>query len=213
VTAIQRATGITVAIAAALALAWVSTAPLSVSDSPDAQVRLSWGARPERIERCRTLSDEELAKLSPQMRQREECEGTTARYRLEVLRAGVTIASEEVRGGGLRHDRELYVFHEMPVPAGRAEFAVRFARIDSVPGSPTQAQAQAQAIAGTGDTVQAAITPERAKRETDERQRRRDAAVPPLLTLDTTVTLGAREVLLFTYNSDDRRLHVILRAP
>jgi hypothetical protein len=209
VTAIQRATGVAVAIAGALALAWVSTAPLPVSASPDAQVRLSWGARPERIERCRTLSDEELAKLSPQMRQRQECEGTTARYRLEVRRAGVAIASEEVRGGGLRHDRELYVFHEMPVPAGRAEYAVRFSRIDTVAGSPEQAQA----IAGAGDTVQAAITPERAKRETDERQRRRDAAVPPVLELDTTVTLGARAVLLVTYNSDDRRLHVILRAP
>jgi hypothetical protein len=207
--ALQRTAGVAFGIVLAFALAWASNAPLTASRAPDALVRLSWGARPERIETCRARSDEELSKVSPQMRQRVVCEGTTARYQLEVLRDGAPIASDVVRGGGLRHDRELYVFREIPVPAGRSTFAVRFVRIDSLP----VARDLERGAGGAGDTTPGAISPERARREADELRRRREQAVPPTLMLDTTVTLGAREVLLVTYNSDDRRLRVVRRTP
>jgi len=203
-----RAAGAVLAGAVLLALAWASTAPLRGARTGDALMRLSWGARPERIETCRTQTDEELAKVNPQMRQRVVCEGTTARYQLEVRRDGSPIASGMVRGGGLRHDRELYVFREIRVPAGRSTLSVRFVRVDSVPEGP-----KARERPDSGDTLRGVIAPERAQRETDERRRRREEAVPPMLTLDTTVTLAAHEVLLVTYDPEERRLRMVRRAP
>ncbi|MFI5311627.1 MAG: hypothetical protein ACHQQ3_10360 [Gemmatimonadales bacterium] len=203
-----RALGAVVAGAGLCALAWASTAPLRAARTADALVRLSWGARPERIETCRTQTDEELAKVLPQMRQRVVCEGTTARYRLDVRHDGSPIVSADVRGGGLRHDRELYVFREIAVPAGRSTLRVRFERADSVPSERDQERERPD----SGDTLQGIIAPERARREMDERRRRREEAVPSLLMLDTTVTLAAREVLLVTYDPDGRRL-VVRSAP
>lgn len=197
-----------IAGAGLLALAWASTAPLRGARTGDALVRLSWGARPERIETCRTQTDEELAKVLPQMRQRVVCEGTTASYRLELSRDGSPFASGVVRGGGLRHDRELYVFREIQVPAGRSTLSVRFVRVDSVPAEREKARERPD----VGDTLRGVIAPERAQREVDERRRRREEAVPPLLMLDTTVTLAAREVLLVTYDPDERRLRAVRRA-
>jgi hypothetical protein len=207
--AANRVAGAALAAVGALVLAWLSSAPMTASAAPQALVRLSWGARPERIETCRTNSDEALAKLSPQMRQRVTCEGASARYRLEVTRDGVPIASGVVRGGGLRHDRELYVFREIAVPAGRFALAVRFVRIDSAPATVEPPRPGDAA----GDTLQGAISPERARRETDELHRRRAEAIPPVLELDTTLTLGARDVVLVTYIPDERTLRATRRLP
>ena len=204
-----RAAGIVVAVAGMLTLAWASTAPLAAVRTEDALVRVSWGARPERIETCRTQTDEELAKVLPQMRQRVVCEGTTARYRLELRRDGALLASDVLRGGGLRHDRELYVFREIAVPTGRSTFTVRFTRVDMMPAEAPRAAERPD----SGGTAEGVIAPDRVRREADERRRRREEAVPPLLTLDTTLTLDAREVLLVTYDADGRRLRVVRRTP
>ena len=213
--------GALVTAAVALAIGWASVAPMTAFRAGDAVVRVSWGARPERVETCRTVSGEELAKLAPQMRQRVVCEGTTARYRLEVRRDGVLIASMDVRGGGLRHDRDLYVFREIPVYPGPSTIAVRFARLDSVPAeretglerTDTVEAATRRSRADSAGAARGGIAPDRAIRETDERLRRRAEAVPPLLALDTTVTLGEREVLLVTYDPERRRLAAVRCAP
>jgi hypothetical protein len=99
--------------------------------SPDAVLRLAWSARPERIETCRRPSDEEQARLPRHMQQALVCEGRAATYRLEVRHAGGVIAEQVVHGGGLRQDRRLYVFRELPLPAGRAHVDIRFERIES----------------------------------------------------------------------------------
>lgn len=174
-----------------------SQARLDVYTDPSAMIRASWSARPERIETCRRLTDEEYAKLPAHMRQRVECEGTTARYRLEVLRDGVVLAVDTVRGGGLRHDRELYALREIPVPGGRARVTVRFVRLDS-------STAGREAV--RADTSASTNPASRAAREDAERERRRAEAIPPLLTFDTTVTLRPRTVFLITYSEGDRRL-------
>ena len=54
----------------------------------EAWVRLSWSARPERVETCRRLTDAELADRPAHMRLRLECTGRFARYRLAVLTNG-----------------------------------------------------------------------------------------------------------------------------
>lgn len=204
------------AAAGLLALAWVSGAPLKVARGDEAIVRISLGARPERIEVCRRQTDEELARLAPQMRQSVVCEGTTARYRLEVRRNGELLHSQVVRGGGLRNDRPLYVSRDLPVPPGPAVLAVRLARIDTIPeeqrsdssddedddeDADDERRVEGGDIPRPGDSP-----PARARRERDERRRRQGEAIPSELALDLDVTLEPREVVLVSYDQRSRRL-------
>ena len=217
-TVLERAAGVAFAGSAALAIAWASVAPMRLYESPDAVVRVSLGARPERIETCRVVSDEELERLQPQMRQRVVCEGTTARYRLEVRRGGVLLASQEVRGGGLRHDRQLYVFRELTVPTGRSSLDVRFVRLDSAPAAREAGQGAGQKEVESEDDdldsrVRGSSVPGRARREAEESRRRRAEAIPALLRLETNVTLSPREVVLVTYDADERRLVAVRGKP
>ncbi len=195
-----------------LALAWGSIAPLDVARGDGAILRISLGARPERIEVCRRQSDEELARLAPQMRQTVVCDGTTARYRLDVRRNGELLHSQVVRGGGLRNDRPLYVSRDLPVPAGPAVFAVRLARMDTIPveqrsdssgddGDDDDRRVEGGDVPRPGDPL-----PARAQREIDERRRRQDEAIPAELRLDLAVTLEPREVVLVSYDQRSRRL-------
>ena len=63
-------------------------------------LRLSWSARPERIEVCRALSDKELEEREEHMRQRVECDGRFATYALEVISNGRKVVEAVVRGAG-----------------------------------------------------------------------------------------------------------------
>ncbi|MGK2934252.1 MAG: hypothetical protein ACSLFE_03285 [Gemmatimonadaceae bacterium] len=199
-----------------LALAWGSIAPLNVARGDGAILRISLGARPERIEVCQRQTDEELAKLAPQMRQSVICEGTTARYRLEVRRNGELLHSQVVRGGGLRNDRPLYVSRDLPVPAGPAVFAVRLARIDTIPveqRSDSSGDDDDDDDDGDDRHVEGGDVPRpgdpppaRARRERDERHRRQGEAIPAELGLDLNVTLEPREVVLVSYDQRSRRL-------
>lgn len=190
-----------------LAISWGSLAPLEVAGSDDAMIRISLGARPERIEICTRQTDEELAKLAPQMRQTVICEGTTARYRLEVRRNDTLLHSQVVRGGGLRNDRPLYVFQVLRVPPGPAALAVRLARMDTIPagqraGSTDDEHADDADDADhddSGDT-------DRERREVDERRRRQEESVPADLRLELSVDLEPREVVLVSYDQRSRRL-------
>ncbi len=196
-----RAVGVVLAAIILAAMAWASTAPLSIAATDQAIVRLSLGARPERIETCSTQSDEALAKVAPQMRQRVVCEGVTARYRLEVRRNGELLHSQLVRGGGLRHDRRLYVSRELIVPPGPAAFEVHLVRIDTVA---TQQEAE-RSDRDEAEEEEGGM-PGRERREAEERRRRREEGVPAELHLALQATLAAREVLLVSYDPEGRRL-------
>lgn len=195
-----RAAGIIIAFGLLLAMTWGSTAPLRVATTDDAIVRLSLGARPQRIETCRTQSDEELEKLAPQMRQRVICEGVTARYRLSVRRNGDVIHDQVVRGGGIRHDRRLYVSRDLRVPAGPAVFTVELVRIDTVSLEEDEEEE------GEEEEHERAMSSDRQRREGEERRRRREEDVPPELRVEVAASLEPREVLLVTYDPVRRRL-------
>jgi hypothetical protein len=175
-TLLQRIAGTACGAAAAFALAAASTAPVTVHESGDAVLRLAWSARPERIEDCRPRSAEELAALPPHMRQPLVCEGVAAQYRLTVRRGGAVVADQIVRGGGLRHDRRLYVFHEIALPPGEIAVEVRFDRID--PDTPNRS-------AGSAPST---------------------ATVPPHLSLERRLSFRPREVVLVTYDAQRRTL-------
>ena len=131
---VARVIGLTAAAAGAFGIAWLSQMPVASNTSDQALLRLAWRARPERIEHCVTQSPEALAALPPHMRQTTLCEGINASYRLEVRREDETVAERLVEPGGLRRDRPLYVFLEIPVPAGDADLSIHFDRVEDSSG-------------------------------------------------------------------------------
>lgn len=211
---VLRAAGVAIAFGLLLAMTWASTAPLRVTTSGDAILRLSLGARPERIETCRRQSDEELEKLAPQMRQRVICEGVTARYRLSVRRNGQLLHEQVVRGGGLRHDRRLYVSRDLHVRPGPGVVAVDLVRIDTVVAREEHEEEDEgeeeeharREHRERGDELPGVVMPGRRQREAEERERRRVEDVPAELHLEVEAALEPREVLLVTYDPVSRRL-------
>lgn len=221
--------GALLAAAATLGIVVASHVAVPVHPSEAAMLRVAWSARPERVESCRALSDEELSALPQHMRQRVVCEGTTASYRFEVRRDGEIIATSTVRGGGMRHDRQLYVFRELSIPSGRSTLEVSMTRMDST-ARPTGDDDDGDGDEGEGrddgdhgddaddgdessppsrSTAAPTEPDDRARREIDERRRRDEDAVPPSLVLREAVVLAPREVLLVTFDRDARRLHTV----
>lgn len=182
----RRIAGGLVAMLIAAGFALASRVPLTAHESDDALLRLAWTARPERIERCRTLGDEELAALPAHMRQPVECESVTARYRVEVRRDGQLLAADDLRGGGLRNDRQLYHHRELRVPSGPAVFEVHVTRTHPASGAADAPQ--------PGDSA---------------RTRRRADEIPAALVLTESVRLAPREVMLVVYDRTARRLRAV----
>lgn len=184
-------------------VARASSAPLSMRGASSARLRLSWSARPERIEVCRTLSAAELAEREEHMRQRVECEGKFATYSLLIDADGRRIADMLVRGAGLRHDRPLYVLREVDLTPGQHRLHVGFTRRERTDGD---AAAFAPAASHDADT---GLFAGRAEREAEEHARRARAAIPPTLTLDTVLTLGAGEVVVVTLDQELRTFRLV----
>jgi hypothetical protein len=168
----------------AAGIVWASHFPLTVNGSAQAIVRLAWGVRPERIETCRELSAEELADVPQHMRQTRVCEGTTAEYRL-IVRDGTGLRVDRpIRGGGLRQDRRLYVFEELPVAPGPVTLDVRFERVTR------------PADHDEGDEA----------REDSRENAERHGAIPSTLSLVDQVNVEPGDVVLVTYDEARRAL-------
>jgi hypothetical protein len=191
----RRIAGVLVAAAALLLLRAGSLTPLRTAPDGAAMLRLSWSARPERIEQCRRLSDAELAALPQHMRLRWECEGRFARYLVSVAVDGRVLAADTVRGGGLRNDRPMHLFREFALSPGERRVTVTLRRIDAavLPDS----SADATTAAGTGAA-------DRETREAQERRVRRAEALPALVSVDSTLAVAAQRVVLVTYSSTAR---------
>jgi hypothetical protein len=197
--------GVAGAVGAAAALALLArgsaaTVRWRATDASD--LRVSWTARPERIERCRALSAEEIAREAAHMRQRVECDGHLATYALEVAIDGNVVAHSVVRGGGLRHDRPLHVLMSVPIAHGKRRVRVSFVRRESVDSVAAVQQDTMHAEPDTG------LYAGRAAREAEERKERTLAAIAPRMALDTTLTIAPSSVLLITYDPVARTLKV-----
>lgn len=194
-------------------LAWVSAVTFPHHDSEEARLRLSFSARPERIEVCRTLSDEELAQLAEHMRQRVTCEGVFATYTLRIVVDGESISESVVRGAGLRHDRPLYLLQDYAVPPGEHRFHVSLTRREKVDDDDDDNDDDVPmydtAIVSEVDT---GIYAGRGQREANERVRRVGAAIPARLVLDTTFVLPPLRVALIRFNTDRRALELYSEA-
>ena len=181
-------------------LAYTSAASLAYHPEDGARLRLSWSARPERIEKCRQLSGEEQAQREEHMRQRVECEGGFASYALRVEVDDRSIGETVFRGGGLRHDRPMHVLRDFPVPAGEHRVRVRVTRRET---TDDDAAAFAQPVVPDADT---GLFAGRAPRQAAERARSARAAIPPALLLDTTFRFTPRQVALVSFDAERRVL-------
>lgn len=189
-------------VVALVALRSLSSIPLGGAPGDHALLRLSWSARPERVERCRRLSDEELAKRPVHMQLRWECEGHFARYLFTMRVDDELMAEDTLRGGGFRNDRPLHRFEEHRVAPGTHRLLVQIVRIDSSGASGIDDEDEDDAPTDSAT----AFRGERDAREKAERRRREDEALPQTLVLDTTVTITPRSVVLITYENEARRL-------
>ena len=214
-TALSKAARALVVVAATAvvmaAVAAGSAAPVGLHPGESGRLRLSWSARPERIETCREVSAKELAELEEHMRQRVECDGHFATYTLEVRADNRVVATTVVRGAGLRHDRPIYLLREFDVPAGVRRIRVSFIRREQATGD-TAASAHEAREPDDSDEADSGISTGRAEREVVERARRGRAAVPPRLVLDTSLTLLPRGVTVVTLNQERRTLELVHEA-
>ena len=189
-------------------MAWASAAPLAYQPAGVARLRLSWNARPERIEVCRSASDEELEREEEHMRQRVVCDGRFATYALRVEADGRLLSESIVRGAGLRNDRPVYLLRDFDVTSGVHRVRVSFTRRERTDTVATNAAPSGRTGADTG------LFAGRAEREADERRRRARGAIPARLVLDTTLTFAPGRVLVVTFDGDRRALEVLDgRAP
>ena len=118
-------------LAAAMATGVValSHVPYTAARGEDGELRLAWRWRSERVERCRRLGAEELAKLPTHMRRTEACERQLRPYVLDVTIDGAPVAHDTLRAAGAESDRPLYVFRRIAVAPGRHAAHVVFAPV------------------------------------------------------------------------------------
>jgi hypothetical protein len=192
---------------ALLLIVRASAAPLPLHGGDSARLRLSWSARPERIEVCRTLSAEELASREEHMRQRVECDGRSATYTLRVEADGRRIDETVVRGGGLRHDRPIHLLRDLELSPGTHRVRVTFTRRER---TDDDAAAFAPAVSAAVDT---GIFAGRAEREATEHARRARAAIPARLVFDTVLAFVPRRVAIVTFDQERRTLELLSEAP
>jgi hypothetical protein len=107
-------------------IGYFSTAPrFSALQEGEALVRLSFIHAAERKEKCRERSEEELAKMAPNMRAPLDCPRERAPLLVELEIDGETVLRREVRPSGLTRDGNATVYHRLPLPAGKHRIVAR----------------------------------------------------------------------------------------
>ena len=198
----RAAIGVVAGAFAAALIAAGSAVSLPLRSGDSGRIRLSWSARPERIETCRTLADEEVAALSEHMRRQVECEGRFATYALEVTVDGQLVEQSVITGGGLRADRPMHYLRDFAVADGKREFRLSLVRRETVPVAPGDDDGGPDRGQDDDDHDDDAARPEagRSERERSERRRREQAALPPSLGLDTTIVIQPGQVVIVTFD-------------
>jgi hypothetical protein len=117
----------------ALAIGYFSTSPVYTHLAADqALLKLSFSHGAQRLGECRERSDEELAKLPPNMRIRADCPRERAPVLVELDLDGVVLYRESLPPSGLSRDGPASVYRRFVVPAGTHRLSARLS--DSVGG-------------------------------------------------------------------------------
>lgn len=130
---VRTALGVVLAVVLVTAIVVLSQVPYAASPGEGGELRLAWRWRSQRVERCRTLTPGELAKLPAHMRAATSCERPLRPYLLEVEVDGRLLQRDSIRARGAESDRPLSVFQRLPLTPGRHEVKVEFSPL-AVPG-------------------------------------------------------------------------------
>lgn len=124
--AARRLAGAAVAVAATVAIAWLSRLPVTLAGPDEALLRLSWRMSAIDAEACRKRSPEELERLPVHMRSPVECSGGAASYDLRVRVDGREALRDTVHPAGARGDRPISLLRDLPLSPGVHDVQVRF---------------------------------------------------------------------------------------
>jgi len=199
----NRVLMVVITVVGGYALARQSAVKLPFRDPGESRLRLSWSARPERIETCRAATAQELSRELEHMRQRVVCEGRFATYALRVRIDSGQTTEQVVRGGGLRHDRLLHLLRDLTVTPGSHRLTIEFRRREEATQDTVASGTTPAAVTDTG------LFAGRAERERTERTRRERAAIPAQLELDTSVVFMPGRVVVVRFDPEQRRLELM----
>lgn len=91
-----------------------------------AMIKVSVARLGQPVGECRRLSDEELAKLPPNMRDPVKCPRERSPLTMEVDVNGTQMLKRVVEPGGLSKDGTAAIYERLVVPAGEQHINVRF---------------------------------------------------------------------------------------
>lgn len=104
---------------------------------PDqAVIKISVSRLGQPVGECRRLTEEELAKLPPNMRDPVQCPRERSPLTMEVDVGGTSVLKRVVQPIGLSKDGAASIYERLVVPAGRQQIDVRF-NDDVRPGAQT----------------------------------------------------------------------------
>ncbi|GAA4005842.1 hypothetical protein GCM10022279_32350 [Comamonas faecalis] len=110
------------AVAIAVFTRWPVYHPLG----PDmAQIKVSFIHHGQRLAECRPYTEEEKAKMAPNMRRAMKCERERSPVSIEVDLDGKTVLQRTAAPAGLSRDGSSTVYQRLDVPAGEHQITVR----------------------------------------------------------------------------------------
>lgn len=121
-----RIGALAIAVLGGLVVAALSQLPVPFRQGDEARIRFAWKMTGATAEACRELSDAELEKLPPHMRNPKACIGHIASYDFQVTVDGEVVIVDTVRPPGARGDRPITVLRELALAPGGHEVGVRF---------------------------------------------------------------------------------------
>jgi hypothetical protein len=104
-----------------------SAPPYRHLEPGEAVVKLSLSHAGELKQPCRQRSQEELARLAPNMRAQLDCPRERSDVRVVLEMDGQPLASVAARPSGLRNDLPSTIYRRFEVPGGRHTFRARLA--------------------------------------------------------------------------------------
>lgn len=90
-----------------------------------AQIKLSLSHGAQRVEACRKLTAEEIARLPPQARRPNTCARERRPIHVQLLVDGELVVDEVVAPGGLAGDSPARIYRKLVVEPGRRELVAR----------------------------------------------------------------------------------------
>jgi len=115
-------------VAFGAAVGYFSSYPVFQVLPPDtALVRLSFSHGAQPVAPCRERTEEELAKLAPNMRVKIVCPRERSPVKVEIEMDGAPLYAITAQPAGLKRDGAATVYRRAPVPAGRHTFKARLA--------------------------------------------------------------------------------------